>query len=406
MSSISNPSPLSTSSLEEWRQEFLNSYSSVADLIKNRLVSSQEAVQLNSLGERFKVRITPYYANLMEPRVDCPIRLQAIPHLGEEDPVLPQSFQDISQRIYQRSSPWHGDAIGDVKNLAVPRLTHRYENRAILHLSSICAVYCRFCFRKSHLNDDEKTLYEGSLDEAIEYIGSHTEIRELILTGGDPLSSTDSVIRRLFERVSSIEHIRMLRIHSRMAVTLPSRFTPALLDLFRKDWNFSLTLVSHFNHPQEITYEARTALKNLRKTGITLLNQSVLLKGVNSDFECLKTLFQTLYENGVIPFYLHHPDWTPGTFHFRISIDEGRKLYAQLKGHLSGPALPHYILDIPQGYGKIALSDPSLAKKIQSLVPDSLHSNSKIGGAIYELTPPTIRKPQNQPILYLDLYPC
>jgi lysine 2,3-aminomutase len=387
---------------QNWNQELAQSYSQVSDLARAGLISTAEAAQLADLGDQFKIRITPYYAKLIDNSPDCPIRKQSIPHLHESDPALPDWASRLSSQIYGRPTPWHPDAIGDIQKLAAPRLTHRYRNRAILHLSSICAMYCRFCFRKSHLNDSDRTLYEGPLDPAFAYLERTPEIRELILTGGDPLSLTDPVIQRVFERVAKIPHVRTVRIHSRMAVTLPSRFTEALLDILGRDWNFNVILISHFNHPKELTHEALSALKNLRRCGVTLLNQSVLLKGINASVECLATLFQNLYEAGVLPYYLHHPDWTPGTFHFRPSIEEGRDLHAQLRGRLPGPALPDYILDIPQGFGKVSLLD-SQVKKLENLPYDLTH---RMSGAIYEVTAPATRDETqgNAKHRYLELF--
>ncbi len=403
---IQTPSPQ-----DEWKQELLHSYTSVSDLLRNHLVSDSEAQKLENIGEKFRVRITPYYAKIMSKSPECPIRKQAIPHLGEEDPQLPEWASQLSQEIYGRPTPWHHDAIGDIRNLAAPRLTHRYENRAILHLSSLCAVYCRFCFRKSHLNDDERTLYEGTLDPALRYLKGAEKIHELILTGGDPLSVTDAALKSLFERINQIPHIRTVRIHSRMTVTLPSRFTSSLLEILGQNWNFHINLVSHFNHPNELTLEAKLGLRRLNRIGITLLNQSVLLRGINNSVECLHDLFQTLYETGVIPYYLHHPDWTPGTFDFRLGIEEGQKLMTQLRGLLSGPALPQYILDIPQGYGKISLLDANV-KKLKSFPmarPLSQRNHTShidhLQGAVYEIITPATRAGGRNTHLYLDLFP-
>jgi lysine 2,3-aminomutase len=400
-----------SSNLDAWRQEILNSFRSIDDLLKNQIITHDEAIRLRLLGDRFKVRITPYYAGIMNGSdSNCPIRRQSIPDLAENDPILPHWAMQISHDVYQRSTPWDSDAIGDVKNLAAPRITHRYSNRVIVHLSSMCAVYCRFCFRKSHLNDEAKTLYEGTLEPAFHYLENHPEVDELILTGGDPLSTTDAALKNLFARISNLKHIRTVRIHSRMAVTLPSRFTTETLKTFDQDWNFQIVLSNHFNHPKELTPQAKQALKDLKKTGVTLINQSVLLRDVNASVECLKTLFQELYHTGVIPFYLHHPDWTPGTFHFRTSIEEGQKLYSKLKGQISGPALPHYVLDIPQGFGKANLMDPSLVK-LKDL-PEGISDldSSPLRGALYEISAPVTKHSQHpgalasQKYRYLDIF--
>lgn len=389
-----------------WKEELLQSISSVSDLLQANLISSQEATHLESVGNQFKVRITPYYASLMSNSRDCPIRKQAIPELNELDPALPTWAKQWSQEIYHRPTPWTIDAIGDIQNLAVPRLTHRYGNRAILHLSSLCGVYCRFCFRKSHLNDAERTLYEGSLDPAIDYLSKTPSIRELILTGGDPLSTSDQALKKLLDRIHLIPSIKTVRIHSRMAVTLPSRFSSDLLELFEIPRNFNLVLVSHFNHPKELSPLARNALREIRRTGVQLFNQSVLLKGINASADCLGSLFQELYETGVVPFYLHHPDWTPGTVHFRTSLEEGKAIYSQLKGKISGPALPHYILDIPQGYGKVTIHDGSVRKLMD--LPEHrdtrVSSDCRIRGAVYQVTAPTTRAQVPTEHRYLDLF--
>ncbi len=391
--------PTSTHTVEEsWKQELSHSYSTVSDLLENGLISPDEALRLKELGEKFFLRITPYYSRLMKNSKTCPIRRQAIPQLDEFDPQLPEWAKKASQEIYGQPYPWRTDAIGDLNNLAAPRLTHRYSNRALLHLSSLCAVYCRFCFRKSHLSDHEKSLYEGTLEPAFQYLAQHPSIHELILTGGDPFSLTDIALYRLFQKISTLPQIRIVRIHSRMAATLPSRFTKGLLEVLKSPWNFTLTLANHFNHPLEITPQAEQAIRNLRYSGITLLNQSVLLKGINDSSEILADLFQSLYERGVIPFYLHHPDWTPGTFHFRTSIERSKEIYSQLKGKISGPALPALTLDIPSGFGKISLLE-SHHKKLKDLSAPS----DPFHGAIYEFRLPDTRNNQPKTMLYLDL---
>ncbi len=387
--------------LETWQQQLLQSYCNLSDLLNHGIISTEEATKWKHLGEKFKVRITPYYAKLMKNSEKCPIRKQAIPSLKEEDPPLPSWATQTSQEVYGRPTPWDPDPIGDLQKRVAPRITHRYTHRAILHLSSFCAMYCRFCFRKSHLNDNEKNLYNGSLEPALRYLQNAREIREIILTGGDPLSLTDSALEKLLKQIHEIPHIRTVRIHSRMAVTLPHRFSVPLLSLLNQKWNFQLVLVSHFNHPYELTPEAIHSLSQLRRTGITLLNQSVLLNGINNSVACLSTLFQGLYETGVIPYYLHHPDWTPGTFHFRVSIEEGQKLVGQLRGRLTGPAVPDYILDIPQGFGKISLLSSEIKKETEFRNSDP----SLLQGAIYTVTAPETRETKASPHRYFDLYP-
>jgi lysine 2,3-aminomutase len=346
-----------------------------------------------------QVRITPHYASLIDPRDPrCPIRLQAVPSLTREaDPVLPDWLRQLSQDVYGQPEPWRDDAIGDLARLEAPRLTHRYGNRALLHVSDNCAVWCRFCFRKSHLNDREESLYAGRFDEAIEYILRTPDISELILTGGDPLSLGDEPLLRLLSRLEGIPHLRNVRIHTRMAVTLPSRITEALARALGRTRSYHRSLSNHFNHVRELAAPNLRALELLRKNGVTLLNQSVLLRGVNDSVEALEALFQNLYQSGVIPFWLHHPDWTPATFGFRTLISEGLELYHGLFGRLSGPALPHYVLDLPGGLGKAPLNDPRV---------QLLHSCERDGylAAVYQLPKPSTRQGEiARPIRYLDI---
>lgn len=387
-----------------WQQELLDSYTSVEELARAGFLSSNEAVRLRALGEKYRVRVPRYYAGLMdrsspEALAACVIRRQAVPGLCEDDPErLPQWAREWSLRAFGREVPWDEDAIGDLAKLAAPRLTHRYGNRAILHLSSLCALYCRFCFRKSHLNAASRTLYNGSLEPALAYLERTPEIRELILTGGDPLSLPDPFLARLFERLSAVANLKQVRIHSRMAVTLPSRLTPELAALLERQ-PFGIAIVSHFNHPRELTKLAVDRLRVMRKAGVALYNQSVLLREVNDDARILETLFQELYENGVRPFYLHHADWTPGTFGFRVSIERGRQIVTELAGKLSGPATPQYVLEIPGGGGKVSLMN-HLFTKLSERHDDA----AKISGALWQAVPPHTRSGLRQPAVYAEFW--
>lgn len=380
----------------DWRQELLNAYSSAEDLHRAGLVSIAEATRLASIGDRFRVRIPRYYAELMRPEASCPIRQQALPSLHENDPSWPEWAVEWSRRAFGREVPWLDDAIGDLAKLGAARVTHRYGNRAILHVSSACAMYCRYCFRKSHLNSAERALYDGSLDPALEYLRAHDEIREVILTGGDPLTMTDAWLKGFFDKLESIAHLKHVRIHSKMPCTLPSRLTEGLAAAISRR-RFVVSLVAHFNHPRELTPLALASLRRLREAGVPLYNQSVLLRGVNDSLETLAGLFQRLYEEGVTPYYLHHADWTPGTFHFRVPISVGQRLVRELAGRVSGPALPDYILDVPGGAGKISLLQDSRARRIET------RTEGLLGGALYEITPSQTRRAES-PRLYADFW--
>lgn len=392
------------SDLMTWQNEFKASLTSVRDLLAADLILEAEAEQLRRIGDEFKIRITPYYTKLMERRADCPIRLQAVPGLGEVDPALPKWAEDWSREVYSRNCPWVSDPIGDQLHLEAPRLTHRYRSRAILHFSSLCAVYCRFCFRKSHLNDDDRPLYQGDVVPALEYLKTHSEIHELILTGGDPLSVPTLHLEKFLIELSKIPSIKTLRFHSRMLVTLPSRVDAELRGLLSRDWPFQLVWVSHFNHPKELTEEVRQASLGLRKLGILLLNQSVLLRGVNDSTEVLESLLVGLYERGILPYYMHYPDWTPGTFHFRVGVERAKQLMHGLRGKVPGPALPRLMLDTPKGLGKVGL----LEVGSQTIVAEKLDVESGIGGRIYQISAelgPDVRKGHSVDYRFLDLYP-
>ena len=346
-------------------------------------------------------RVTPYYRRLFGSTDDCPIRRQALPHPDEVDPVLPSWAQEQSELIYGSPVPWRVDAIGDLTHLAAPRLTHRYSNRALLHLSAQCAVACRFCFRKTHLSTQERRLYSGTFAPALAYLHATPTVTELILTGGDPLSLPNQKLAPLLQALQGLPTLRIIRIHSRMPVTLPERINPGLIALLEPLTQLkTLYLVTHFNHPKELTDEADQALRRLRHAGVLILNQSVLLRGVNDQVSVLQKLWQGLYERAVVPLYLHHTDWTPGSFHFRVPIQTGLRLLAELRGRLSGPALPHYVVDLPGGGGKVPLHQAQLEQSWEDF---------PISGARYRMSRPATRLSEGTDthfteVPYLDLY--
>lgn len=343
---------------QSWVQQLQSAYSSMQQLIDAGLVKQGEQQALSLIEQQYRIRIPQYYAALIGAEENCPIRLQALPNFLEDDINLeqfwPQWAREWCLQAYGRPYPWIADAIGDVAKQGAPRLTHRYRNRVLLHWTSSCGLYCRFCFRKSHLNTKEKALYEGSFDAAFQYISHHPEIREVIFTGGDPLTSSDFSLSQAFQKLASIPHIQHVRVHSKLPTTLPDRLTHELAALLRQQ-PFFTTLTLHCNHPKELTSHTQKRLLFFARKGIRLLNQSVILRAVNDSPTTLSTLFQQLYECGVTPYYLHYPDWTPGTFHFRPSIERAMNCMEAIQSCLSGPALPRLVLDLPGGLGKIPL---------------------------------------------------
>ena len=325
-----------------WQVELAQAYTSTADLQAAGLLTAAEAERWSQLP--FQIRLPRYYASLIDRSnlSRCPIALQALPHAGELDPVLPAWAEALSQRAWGLPAPWRTDPTGDTARLGAPRLTHRYRDRAILHLSPACAMYCRFCFRKQHLSQHERSLYGGSLAPALAYLAAHPEIHEVILTGGDPLALSDALLSRVLDQLDALPHLRRVRLHSRMPVTLPHRLTPALLALLGAKRRLHISLMAHFNHPRELTERARQALDACRRAGLTLLNQSVLLRGVHDALETL--------------------------------------------------------VDLPGGLGKTSLTDGG----VRCLVS---RADAQLGGALYALPPPHTRMDTTpKPVLYADLW--
>lgn len=381
-----------------WRTELREAYTSMSQLAADGFVSAEEAQALAPVAARYQMRIPRSYLALMDHAHPerCPIRAQALPHLAEKNPAWPTWAQQMSQRAFGRPVPWAADAIGDVAHLAAPRLTHRYRRRALLHVTTACALYCRFCFRKAHLNAGEAALYDGGLAPAFAYLSTHPEINELILTGGDPLSMTDAFVAGLLARVARVPHIRTVRIHSRMATTLPSRLTPKLARLFGQS-RLHIVLISHFNHPRELSPAARGALRRMRRRGVTLLNQAVLMRGINDSPATLARLLNGLYGLGVLPYYLHHADWTPDTFHFRVPIGRGRRIMAALAGRIAGPAMPRYVVDTPGGGGKVDL----MGARVRLVARGH---DAALSGRLWRMPLPSTRAGQGQSVLYADFW--
>ncbi len=322
-----------------WQDEIRSAYQSINDLLNAGLLSGEEAFRLNPVEKKYSIFLTPYYAKLID-RTDphCPIRRQAIPAFEEMD----------------ESPELSPDPLTDLKHQPVPKVTHRYSNRVLLHLTPNCSMYCRYCFRKSLLNELKEDLFKGELDKAFQYLESQTEIEEVILSGGDPLLVSDASLSQTLKRLCEIPHLKRIRIHTRVPVTCPMRITPSLIQVLSEQ-SKPLVMVAHFNHPKELTLEARQALYSLSEVA-TLLNQSVLLKGVNDSAATLNLLSEKLFETRVLPYYLHHPDKASGTKHFQISKAEGLAIYEEFKKSTSGYLVPKYVEDDPKSPFKTPVS--------------------------------------------------
>lgn len=254
----------------------------------------------------------------------------------------------------------HNDPIGDEAHSPVPGIVHRYENRVLLKPLELCAVYCRFCFRRASVGQPgHGVLSPEKLEVALNYIRHTEKVREVILTGGDPLVLSPRRLGDIMGAVDSVPHVKTIRIHTRLPVADPGRVTQELLDILSAPAR-PVYLILHVNHPDELQGEAVKALTRLRKSGCILRSQSVLLKDVNDSADTLAALFQGLVELGIAPYYLHHPDLAPGTAHFRVRPEDGQALIEAVRPRVSGLAMPLYVLDIPGGYGKVPIQNGHL----------------------------------------------
>ncbi len=239
-------------------------------------------------------------------------------------------------------------------------LVHRYPDRVLVKALHACPVYCRFCFRREMVGPKgDGTLSDAELDAVFAYIADHPSIFEVIFTGGDPLMLSARRMRLMGERLAAIPHVKLVRWHTRVPVVAPERVTAEMVRALNIPGK-AVSVAIHANHASEFTPAAEAALARLADAGLVLLGQTVLLKGVNAETETLAALFRTMAANRIRPLYLHHPDLAPGTGHFRLSIAEGQAIYGALRGQLSGPAIPAYVLDLPGGHGKVPLGPDHL----------------------------------------------
>jgi lysine 2,3-aminomutase len=310
-----------------------------ADLVAEGLVSPAAADDLAAVAARYAVAITPSMADL-----------------AREDPTGPIGRQFVPDARELVTTPEErADPIDDAAYSPVRGVVHRYPDRALLKVTGLCPVYCRFCFRREMVGPGkEQELDAADLDRAFAYLASRPEIFEVILTGGDPLILSPRRLAGLAARLSALPHVQVVRWHSRVPVVAPDRVTPDLIAALRAVRQASYIAV-HANHPHELTAPARAALAQLADAGIVLLGQTVLLRGVNDDPETLAALMRGFVAARVKPYYLHHPDLAPGTSHFRLPIARGQAIVRALRGRISGLAQPTYVLDVPDGRGKVPI---------------------------------------------------
>ena len=331
-----------------WREEAAGAITTEEELSAFIDLSPAEREGIRRAGSVFKWRITPYYAGLMDPKDPaCPIRRQAIPSVEElADPA------GIS------------DPIGEEAGTVAPNLIRLYPDRVAWCVTSSCPSICRFCFRRRIVGREDGDFSEETLEQAVRYVTDTPQIRDVLVTGGDPLFFSDEKLNRILTTLRRIPHVEILRIGTRAPVTLPQRITPALCRMLAS--HHPLWLNTHFNHPRELTPKAMGALSQLADSGIPLGNQSVLLSGVNDDPEVMRRLVHGLVKARVRPYYLFQCHLSLGTAHFRTPIESGLRIVSALRGATTGFAVPLYVADTP--HGKVPLSPQTITRRSRRAV--------------------------------------
>lgn len=315
--------------MELWQQMIRDSVHTVDQLVEKFNLDRKVA---EGLDEFFQARINPYYLSLIREPGD-PIWKQCVPDIKELEDM--DGYED----------PLQEDAMSPV-----PNITHRYPDRVLFLTTSQCGMYCRFCTRKRKVGNSDK-ISMRQLESAFKYLEQHTEVRDVIMSGGDPLMLTDTMLEKILQRLRQIPHIEIIRIGTKMPCVLPHRITPKLCEMIKK--YHPVYINTHFNHPWEITPESTKACGMLADAGCPVQNQAVLMKGVNDDADVMKELFTKLLKIRVKPYYLYMADETKGANHFRTSLDKGLEIMFKLRGNTSGLAIPHFVIDAPGGGGKI-----------------------------------------------------
>ncbi len=319
-----------------WQQQ--KRIRSVEDLSKILIPTQSEKIGIQK-SHQFRMGITPYYASLIDPSdQNCPIRMQCVP---------------TEQELYIDPCEVE-DPLAEESHMPVPGLTHRYPDRVLLYVSHHCPVYCRHCTRKRKVSDPGSAPLKNQIDTAISYIEKNSEIRDVLVSGGDPLSLSDDRLVEIFRKLRKIPHVEILRLSTRNLVTLPQRISKELVMRLKKYQ--PVYVHTHFNHPKECTQESENACALFIENGFIVNNQMVLLKGINDSPEIVKKLNLMLLRMRVQPYYIIHCDLSQGVSHFRTRVEKGIAIIEALRGRVSGMAIPHYVVDLTPGGGKVALT--------------------------------------------------
>jgi lysine 2,3-aminomutase len=322
-----------------------------AELVAHGLVPDGALSDLEKVAARYAVSVTPEMAALIDPQ-------------NPDDPIARQYLPDVRELV--RAPGENADPIGDLAYSPVAGIVHRYPDRVLFKLVHVCAVYCRFCFRREMVGPGKETaLSQDAYADALDYIRGHAEIWEVILTGGDPLMLSPRRLAEIMADLAAIDHVRIIRIHTRVPVADPARVSSEMVAALKVQ-GATTWLALHANHPRELTDTARAACARIIDAGIPMVSQSVLLRGVNDDAATLEALMRAFVECRIKPYYLHHGDLAPGTAHLRTTLAQGQALMRALRGKVSGLCQPDYVLDIPGGFGKAPVGPAYLSH------PDSL----------------------------------
>ncbi len=320
----------------DWRWQLRNRLDTVEAIGARVDLTQDERAAMQAAPGKFRVGITPYYASLMDGRHPaCPVRMQVVPRMAELD-VEPGELLD---------------PLGEDAHRPVPAIFHRYPDRCLLLALDRCAIYCRHCNRRRLVGQDESSVSKADLDSAVAYIQATPAIRDVLISGGDPLTLSTEKLESILSAVRAIPHVEIIRIGTRVPVVLPMRIDDELCAMLKR--YHPLFINTHFNHPKELTALSRAACEKLADSGMPIGNQTVLLRGVNSSVRVLRKLFTELLRSRVRPYYLFQGDVAEGTGHMRTTVETGLEMIAGLRGHISGLAIPHLVIDAPGGMGKI-----------------------------------------------------
>ncbi len=330
---------------KDWTWQLKNRITTLDQLEQMIPLTTDERRGIAFAGHKLALAITPYFFKLID-RDDpaCPIRLQVIPREGE-------AITSQEERL---------DSLGEDEHSPVPGLVHRYPDRVLFLVTDRCASYCRYCTRSRLVSNAQDYNFHPEYEQGLRYIESHPEIRDVLLSGGDPLLLSDKKLEHLLSRLRGIKHLEFIRIGTRIPVFLPQRITPAFCEILKRYGPIWMSI--HVNHPKECTAELRDACERLSFAGVPLGNQSVLLRGVNDDADVMQALVHRLLRMRVRPYYLYQMDLITGGAHFKVDVRKGIELIQSLRGHTTGYAVPQYVIDAPGGGGKVPINPDYLEK--------------------------------------------